>query len=67
MINIVELKEEDKGRWVIYNDGVGGKQRGCIKSWNDKWIFVVYYCDNDWYNYRNYTAVGTNPKDLTWG
>ena len=27
-------------------------------------VFVVYNCDNDWYNFENYTAANTNPEDL---
>ena len=64
MINIKELNKEDIKRAVIYTDSVGEKTPGCIKSWNNKWIFVVYNCDDDWDNYQNYTAAATDPYDL---
>lgn len=64
MIFIKDLTEEDIGRQVIYTDGVGEKNPGRIKSWNDKWIFVVYNCADDWDNYQNYTAAATDPRDL---
>ncbi len=64
MILIEELTEEDIGRNVIYTDGVGEKTPGRIKSWNDKWIFVVYHCADDWDNYQDYTGAATDSKDL---
>ncbi len=66
MIFIKELTEEDIGRNVIYTDGVGEKTHGRIKSWNDKWIFVVYHCADDWDNYQDYTGAATDPNDLEW-
>lgn len=67
MVNINVLKQEDIGRWVTYTDGVGNKERGKIKSWNDKWIFVVYKCGDEWDNFQDYTAAATDPNDLEWG
>ena len=64
MLNIFSLKDEDKGRWVIYTGGVGETQKGKIKSWNDTWIFVVYHCADEWDNYQDYTAAATEPSDL---
>jgi len=64
MISINTLKEEDVGREVNYTNGVGKKEHGRIKSWNDKWIFVVYHCAEDWDNFRDYTAAATDPRDL---
>ena len=63
MINIENLKESDIGKAVIYDPGFKS-ERGLIKSWNDKWIFVVYNCDNNWNNFTDYTAAATNPEDL---
>jgi hypothetical protein len=63
-IDISELKESDKGKWVLY-EGLGGeKEKGRIKSWTDNWIFVVYKCDNNWTNWQNYTAAATLPEQL---
>ena len=64
-IDIKQLKESDKGKWVIYLPGEwADKEKGKIKSWNSSFIFVVYNCDNDWDNYKNYTAAATKPNDL---
>ena len=64
MININKLTNKDVGREVIYTDGVRAEQFGRIKSWNDKWIFVVYKCADDWDNYQDYTGAATDPSDL---
>ena len=64
MINVQELSHRDIGRWVEYEDAVGRKEKGRIKSWNNKWIFVVYNCDNKWDEFENYTGCATNPRDL---
>ncbi len=64
MIDIVSLTKEDVGRWVLYQDGSGKKEKGRIKSWNDKFIFVVYHCDSRWDEFENYTAAATDPADL---
>ncbi len=64
MINLDILTEEHKGRYVDYKDGTGDIHRGRIKSWNDKYIFVVYNCADDWPNYWDYTASATRPEDL---
>lgn len=66
MIVINRLMDKDKGRRVIYKDGAGHKEYGLIKSWNYKWVFVVYNCAGDWDNYQDYTAAATDPKDLEW-
>lgn len=63
MIEIHELTGEDIGRWVEYDNGFK-KEKGRIKSWNDKWIFIVYHCDGEWHRYKDYTAAATDPKDL---
>ena len=65
MIEIKRLQETDIGRWVIYKTEFEN-QRGRIKSWNDKWIFVVYHCAGEWDRYQDYTAAATKPEDLIW-
>ena len=57
MIILENLKEEDKGRSVIYTDGTGGKEDGHITSWNSKFIFVDYgkNCGR---------GIATDPHDL---
>lgn len=59
-IDIKQLTEADKGRWVSYL----GQEKGRIKGWNNSYIFVVYKCNEDWDNYQNYTAASTHPKSL---
>ena len=67
MIDIKKLVEEDKGTTVWYKS-FDGFEMGILKSWNDKYIFVVYPAGN--YSkidhYENYTAAATKPEDLFW-
>ena len=64
MIHLKDLTEKDVGRYVIYTDINGLQEKGRIKSWNDKYIFVVYHCDNNWDNFKNYTGASTHPSNL---
>lgn len=66
MIDVKLLEKGDDGRYVTYVDSMRDKKLGRIKSWNDKWIFVVYNCADCWDDFRDYTAAATDPKDLTW-
>ena len=67
MIDIKSLKEENKGKWVVYNDGVRRPEVGKIKSWNDKYIFVVYKTPGkDMDSFDRYTGVATDPEKLEW-
>ena len=64
-INIVCLDDDkDVGRWVRYCPTSGPRETGRIKWWNDKWIFVVYHCEEKWGEYQGYTGCATDPKDL---
>lgn len=63
-IEIPKLTEADKGRWVLYVGFAGERDKGRIKSWNHKFIFVVYKCNGDWDNFDNYTGQATNPTQL---
>ena len=66
MIHIKELEKKDVGHWVTYTgNGSDAWETGRIKSWNDKYIFVVYKCAGMWDKFMDYTGVATNPKDLT--
>ena len=49
------------GQWVKH---LQTRTIGRVKTWNDKWVFVVYNCDNDWKNFRNYTGEATKRKEL---
>lgn len=64
MIDIQKLNESDKGRWVWYKPAVGDFEKGRIKSWGDKYVFVVYKCAGKWSDFKNYTAAATKPEDL---
>jgi len=64
MIDVFELKQTDKGRWVKFKCGNFDEKIGRIKSWNDLHIFVVYHCDDDWENYADYTAEATHGSRL---
>jgi len=63
MIEINKLTEKDIGKWVIYRN-YNKEEVGRIKSWNKKYIFVVYKCNYDWENFKNYTGNSTSPEDL---
>lgn len=64
MIDITTLFKEDIGRWVVYKPSFGDPEKGRIKSWNDKFIFVVYKCDSQWDRFQDFTGCATNPEDL---
>lgn len=68
MINIGALTEMNKGQKVWYKDSSGKIEEGIIKSWNDKFVFVVYPGTNEdkRNNWWNYTAAATRPEDLHW-
>jgi hypothetical protein len=66
VIKLSELKESDVGRWVMYDSGHGETERGRIKSWNEKFVFVVYSCDNQWERFQDFTGCATHPEDLRW-
>jgi hypothetical protein len=63
-IGNIELTEKHRGRYVQYVPQMGEPEIGRIKSWTNRWVFVVYHCDDDWDNFENYTAAATDPKDL---
>jgi hypothetical protein len=63
MILINNLSEDDIGRWVYYKTEYKN-EKGRIKSWNDKYVFVVYTCAGEWDNFQDYTGNATRPEDL---
>lgn len=64
MINIANLKTEHIGRFVRYSGVAGEREDGRLKSWNDRFIFVVYKCNNEWHRFQEFTGVATNPENL---
>lgn len=43
----------------------GEIETGKIKSRNDRAVFVVYRCNNEWNRFSEFTAAATDPSDLT--
>jgi len=64
MIDLKCLSKHDVGRWVDYTTPHGGIECGRLKSWNDKFAFIVFNCDSRWNHFDDYTAAATNPDDL---
>ena len=61
MMNLKTIRERHKGKFVKY---IPSKKIGRIKSWNDRFIFVVFHCNDTWDDYEDYTGEGCNPSDL---
>ena len=51
------------GDYVLYYNGYK-RQKGRIKSLSENGAFVVYNCNDEWHNYKNYTAQLTDYKYL---
>jgi hypothetical protein len=65
VIEISKLSQSEVGAWVEYRDRFDSKpDKGRIKSWNQKFIFVVYRCAGNWDEFESYTGVATDPADL---
>jgi len=64
MLDIQSLEDKDVGKFVKYTDSTGNTKIGRIKSWNQEYVFVVYSSDENWNNFRSYTAEATYPSDL---
>lgn len=64
MIDLAKLTISDIGKWVEYNGSAEEKERGRIKSWNDKFIFVVYKCGGEWDRFQDFTGQATKFEDL---
>ena len=53
---------------VRYVPSHGQIENGIIKSLSDEnHVFVVYNCDGNWFQYRDYTAARTRISDLKLG
>lgn len=63
-IRISELRQSDIGKWIIYTNGVGQTERGKLKSWNRKNVFVVFKCGDEWDRFQDFTGSSCNPKTL---
>lgn len=61
------MKKINEGQKVTYHSH-GKHEQGIVKSISDdEHVFVVYHCDGNWDDYKNYTAVRTKISDLTLG
>jgi hypothetical protein len=59
------LIDLEVGLWVEYRDGTSREpQVGRVKSWNDKFVFVVFHCNNLWDDFKDYTGQAVRLKDL---
>ena len=72
MIDFQDLKVGCKVYYAPEHYKPSQFENGIVKSipskyYNIKSVFVVYNCNNDWKNYRNYTAALTDIKDLRLG
>jgi hypothetical protein len=64
MIPIASLTPADVGCWVIYSALPSHPERGRIKNWNDRFIYVVYWGAEHWQDFEQYTAAPTLPQHL---
>jgi hypothetical protein len=64
MIDISKLTRDDIGRWVKFKGFSGKEEIGKLKFWNDRYIFVVFHCDDNWGNYADYTGESVNSCNL---
>lgn len=58
MIRIKDLTENDVNRIVVYRNGVGNEEEGFIRSWNERFVFVVYGINEE-------NSKATYPHDLS--
>jgi len=63
-IYICELSESDVGAWVEYDAPYADVEKGRIKSWTEKHVFVVFHCAGEWDNFADYTAKACEPSRL---
>ncbi len=62
-MSIKVITDGDIGKWVEYKSH-NETLRGRIKSFNDKFIFVVFQCDGNWGSYQNYTGCACRFEDI---
>jgi hypothetical protein len=64
MIDLASLTDKDREAWVQYT-AFGMRRRGRIKTWNHRFIYVVYGCGGHWEDYARYTVAPTLPEELS--
>lgn len=57
------------GNKVTYVDGTGGLENGIVKEVceDTQYVFVVFNCNDDWKNFKEYTGQRTYIHDLVKG
>lgn len=66
MVNIATLKVGDKVHYIPF-EGSNEYENGIVKEipeWSKNSVRVVYHCNGDWNNYKNYTSQLTNIENL---
>jgi hypothetical protein len=61
------MQEIKEGSYVHYVSPHGGFENGRVKSIRASTVFVVYNCDDEWENYKQYTGAGTYIEAITLG
>lgn len=56
-----------EGQYVHYTSSYGSIENGRVKSSNEKFAWVVFKCDNDWNNFKQYTGNRISLSYLTPG
>ena len=67
--SILDVKVGDKVCYRPYHDR-SQHENGIVKEVRDdvdSAVWVVYHCNNDWDNFRDYTGARTNIADLDLG
>lgn len=62
-IDHTKLSYRHLGNWVRFDQQHGESRFGRLKTWNEKYVFVVFSCGGDWDNWHNYTGQSCNPDD----
>jgi hypothetical protein len=63
-IRIEDLRPDQIGAWVNYVRENREPQRGRVKYWNQRFVFVVFDCANQWDRFTDFVAAPMNPEDL---
>jgi hypothetical protein len=63
----MDIEKISEGMKVNYKSNHGEPENGIVKAIGVAIVFVVYKCNNDWDNYKNYTAAATHPGSLKAG
>jgi hypothetical protein len=65
-MNIISNKTSP-GTKVHYVSPHGKKDNGILKRAEDNGAFVVYHCNGEWSNYKDYTGAHTTYDTLRYG